>query len=79
MLYMRYSVHAVVENRLIEVAASMGYYVRNRTVLERVRRGTCLDNIVLMLSLLGSKYSKIGDGLRCGFIDLQKANDSVNI
>ena len=37
----------------------------------------CLDNI-LMLMLLGSKYSKVGDGLRCGFMDLQKAYDSVN-
>ena len=31
-----------------------------------------------MLLLLGSKYSKVGDGPRCGFIDLQKAYDSVN-
>ena len=31
-----------------------------------------------MLSLLRLKYSEIGDGLRCGFIDLQKAYDPVN-
>ena len=36
-LYIRYIFCTVVKNRLIEVARNqMGYYVRNRMVLERV-------------------------------------------
>ena len=65
----------VVKNRLIEVAESNGLLCEEQNGFRKGRG--CVDNI-LMLSLLGSKYSKVGDGLRCGFIDLQKAYDSVN-
>ena len=75
--YIRYS-DTIVRNRyrLIEVAESNGLLCEEQNGF---RKGTrvCVDNI-LMLSLLGSKHSKVGDGLRCGFIDLQKAYDAVN-
>ena len=65
----------VVRNRLTEMAESNGLLCEEQNGFRKGRG--CLDNI-LMLTLLGSKYSKVGDGLRCGFIDLQKAYDSVN-
>ena len=65
----------VVRNRLTEMAESNGLLCEEQNGFRKGRG--CLDNI-LMLTLLGSKYSKVEDGLRCGFIDLQKAYDSVN-
>ena len=68
--------YTVVRNRLTEMAESNGLLCEEQNGFRKGRG--CLDNI-LMLTLLGSKYSKVGDGLRCGFIDLQKQCSNLRI